>query len=72
MRYGSCVSGNRERGGACSEGFSNKIALALFRIKDKRDIGNNYEPAAAQVISDWQAFFLATYGRVLELICRPT
>jgi hypothetical protein len=35
--------------------FLEQDALALFRIKDKRDIGNNYEPAAAEVISDWQA-----------------
>jgi hypothetical protein len=36
-------------------GFLEQDALALFRIKDKRDIGNNYEAAASEVISDWQA-----------------
>jgi hypothetical protein len=35
--------------------FLEQDALALFRIKDKRDIGNDYEAAAAEVISDWQA-----------------
>jgi hypothetical protein len=34
--------------------FLEQDTLALFRIKDKRDIGNNYESAVAEVISDWQ------------------
>jgi hypothetical protein len=37
--------------------FIEQDALVLFRVKDKRDIGNDYGPAAAEVISDWQARF---------------
>jgi hypothetical protein len=37
--------------------FLEQDALALFCVKDKHDIGNNYEPAATEVISDWRAIF---------------
>jgi hypothetical protein len=37
--------------------FFEQDALALLRIKDKRDIGSDYEPAAAEVISDWRRLF---------------
>jgi hypothetical protein len=33
--------------------FLEQDALAVFRVKDKRDIGNDYSVAVEEVLSDW-------------------
>lgn len=37
--------------------FLEKDVLVILRVYDKRDIGNNYEPAMKEVMRDWVDYF---------------
>jgi hypothetical protein len=37
--------------------FLSQDTLAVFRVKDKLDIGSDYSAAVGEVISDWNAYF---------------
>jgi hypothetical protein len=37
--------------------FLERDLMVVFRVRDKRDMGNDYGPIAAEVMREWEEYF---------------